>query len=183
MKKYGQFILIAIFIIIIIIFIPAIQGLFEPEAPSSVYQDFGAFIPYTIGYFPEGFSITTAGTDSHREDTLDRFEEWYGSENYFIQLIQDKGKSVELWDQGYAASRSLLVQDQPAEIKIIEDPSSWVSEGFDLSKYDVSQSLMLTFFIDDLRIQVVSNLPENEIIQVAENLIPSICLNPTQESP
>ncbi len=182
MKKYGLLIFLAILLIAIILFIPSIQNLIQPTPSSGSYADFDAFIPYTLGYFPQDFTILNTGTNATHEANLDQFEEWYGSDNDFIKIIQSLGPDVEQWDQTFASTRSLLVLDQPAEIVYVDHPADWVGDQFDLDKYDSNQTRLVTFFIDELKIQVVSNLPEEEFIQVIDNLVPSICLNPTKKS-
>ncbi|MBT4002828.1 MAG: hypothetical protein HOF10_05870 [Chloroflexi bacterium] len=181
MKKYVKIILLAILLIAIILISPKILHLFQPETSSGSYADFEAFIPYTMGYFPEDFTILTTGTYATHEPNLDQFEEWYGSDKYFVKIIQSLGLDVDLWDQFFAATRSLLVLGYPAEIVYVESPADWVGNQFDLNNYDTHQTRLVTFFVDELKVELVSNLPEEEFIQVIENLVPSICLNPTKE--
>lgn len=149
---------------------------------------FEAFIPYTPGYFPEGFKVQQVGAGSTTAPDVEVYEEFYASETHFIKLIQSQGEAAAAWaesgkfrDEGYALSRSLQVQGQPAEIDWEADLEGLVGGDIDLSAYDTADAVMVTFFLEGIKIQVVTNLPEEEAIAVAENLVPSVCLSKPEE--
>ncbi len=172
-----------VLILLVLVLLPTLKGFLKPAPPISPYEEFGAFIPFTMGYFPENFTILTADTLATHEANFDRFEEWYTSDQYFIKIIQVQGLGRPLWDQLNTTSQSLFIQEQYAEIIVVNDKENWVGDEFNLSEFDTKQMRTISFFLKEIRIQIVSNLPEDILTKVAENIVPSICLNPTEVAP
>lgn len=187
-KKLTPILLATVLLIAaLILLIPGVRGRLNawitgdvPQASVSM-TGFEAFIPYTPGYFPEGFDIQLVGAGGTTAPDVDIYEEFYASDTQFIKLIQSQGDAVEAWDEGYAASRSLLVQGQPAVITQDLDLEELIGGDLDLADYDTSGVWRVTFFLEDIRIQVVSNYSEEETITVAEKLVPSVCLSKPEE--
>ena len=153
---------------------------FQPEnaAPSS-YNGFEAFIPYTMGYFPEGFMIASAGNSSIAGDSFDQYQEWYSSEEIFIILQQTKRIGEFMIPSGEA----LTIQEQPAVLVEGPELGSLTSGLLDFEAYDTSESYQIVVVLEEIKIEVITNLPRAEAVLVAENLIPSQCLNKPTETP
>ena len=69
---------------------------------------------------------------------------------------------------------------------LVSDPdvAGLVSADLDVTQFTLDESYLITFFIEDIKLEVITNLPREEAIRVADELIPTQCLNPpTEEAP
>ncbi|MEJ2511127.1 MAG: hypothetical protein P8Y72_05960, partial [Anaerolineales bacterium] len=73
-------------------------------------------------------------------------------------------------------------QNQPASLTSSFDLTQKVEDDLDLSQYNTHEVWMISVVLKDINIQLVTNLPKEEAIRVADGLIPSICTStPTPE--
>ena len=187
MKKIWPFLAAGLLLVIsILLFIPEVnQALYslmgnDMRGGVQVYGSFEAFVPFTPGYFPEDFIITQVGTGGHTAPELDQYTETYASDTHFFKLIQSQGKTapVLIPDEGFT------IQKVPASItKNVGDLNELLQGDPTPAEFDTSQVWMVTVELRGVTIQVVSNLPRQEVIAVAEGLVPSFCTStPTPES-
>jgi hypothetical protein len=151
----------------------------DTQGQTSVSGDFDAFIPFIPGYFPEDFMITTVGTTSDEAPDYDSYSEFYASDTHFFKTIQHKGKDIPM----VISNPNLTVQNNPASITDMVDVNALVGDDLDLRRYDTTKVWLLTVVMKDINVQVVSNLPREEVIRFANELIPQYCIyTPTPES-
>ena len=160
----------------------AIFGLFginTDSQPSIAYNGFEPFIPFVPGYFPDDFEITHVSNGAHTSPEIDTYTETYASDTHFFHLIQSQGKAVLPLD----AQPGLIVQDQPANLTQSTPEELLPADELDLSLYDLAETWVVTVVLKEITIQVVTNLPRQEALNVADGLVPAICTStPTPES-
>lgn len=187
MRKFWPFIAAGLLLVVgVLLMIPqtaqAIYGVFgiDTRGQSNVYGDFDAFVPFTPGYFPEDFTITYVGSGQHTAPDLDQYTETYASDTYFFKLIQSQGEGAPVWvpDDGFT------IQKAPASITDqVGDLDELLQDDPDLAGFDTGQVWLVTVELKEITIQVVSNLPLQEVIAVAEGLVPTFCTStPTPEN-
>lgn len=187
MKKLWPFLAAGLLLLVaILLLIPqtnqAIYSLLgiDTRGGANVYGSFEAFVPFTPGYFPEGFIITHVGSGSHTSPGLDQYTETYASDTHFFKLIQSQGKDAPVLvpDEGFT------IQTVPASISgDVGDLDELLKGDPNPTEFDTRQVWVITVELKEIIIQVVSNLPRQEVIAVAEGLVPSFCTStPTPES-
>ena len=180
------FILALILALAVLLLIPSTQqpilstfGFGIPSQSDISYNGFDAFIPFIPGVFPDNFQITHADTGSHISSTISRYSETYASDTHFFITIQRQGQAVTPLqpDPGFT------IQDQPARLTDHVDLAALASEiKLDLNQFNTQEVWLVNVVLKGIDIQVVTNLPKAEAIQVADGLIPSICTStPTPE--
>lgn len=148
-------------------------------ATTIAYNGFEPFVPFVPGYFPDDFDIAYVGTGGHSAPDADTYTETYASTTHFFQLIQSQGEAVpEL-----IPNQDLEIQGQPARL----DPANMTEIAFvetlDTAGIGLDDGWVLTMVLKDIYIQLVTNLPAEEALRVAEGLVPAICTStPTPES-
>jgi hypothetical protein len=160
----------------------AVYGLFGIDTSSKdsiAYNGFEPFIPFVPGYFPDNFEITHVSTGSHLSPEIDTYTETYASDSHFFLLIQSQGEAVPpLYQQP-----GLTVQDHPANLAHPAPNSILPADDLDLSLYDLTETWVLTVVLREINILVVTNLPREEALNVADGLVPAICTStPTPEN-
>jgi len=187
MKKLWPFLATGLLLVILILlFIPEVNQVIDTlmgndmRGGVQVYGSFEAFVPFTPGYFPEDFIITQVGTGGHTAPELDQYTESYASDTHFFKLIQSQGKDAPVLkpDEGFT------IQKVPASItRDVGNLNDLLQGDPNPAEFDTSQVWVVTVEIKEVIIQVVSNLPRQEVIAVAEGLVPSFCTStPTPES-
>jgi hypothetical protein len=147
-------------------------------AGSASIGGFDAFIPFIPGYFPENFTITTASVGSREEPGWVEYTELYASETHFFKTIQRQGSELPT----EIASPDLSIQASPASLTHPENLQELAGDDLDLTQYDTSEVWLLTVVMRGIQVQVLSNLPQAEVIRFAEELIPQRCTaTPTPE--
>ena len=170
----------------VLLLLPATQqafftslGLADPAEPPLSYNGFNAFIPFIPGYFPDDFQITYADTGSLTTATLSTYTETYASETQFFVTIQSQGQAVPEFqpDPGFT------IQNQSARLTNKFDLAQLaLDNNLELGQFNTQEVWLVNVIFKGITIQVVTNLPEAEAIQVTEGLIPSICTStPTPE--
>jgi hypothetical protein len=154
-------------------------GLDRANRPAPAYNGFDAFIPFIPGYFPEEFEITHAETGSRTSSEINTYSETYASDTHFFKTIQSQGANIP----EPQLDLNIKIQDQPASLtNIINIAQLFEGDTLDLSRYDTKEIWLLTVVLKEVTIQIATNLPKEEVIRVAEGLIPSICTStPTPE--
>lgn len=143
-----------------------------------VYNGFEPFVPYVPGYFPEDFDITHVSNSAHLSTEINTYTETYASETHFFQLIESQGPSVPV----LTPAPDLTIQDQRAGLSEGLDLTLSPENKLDLSQFDTGKSWTVTFVLNEIYIQVATNLPREEAFRVAEGLVPAICTTkPTPE--
>lgn len=135
------------------------------------YNGFDAFIPFIPGYFPENFEITFANNGSQSTPENSTYTETYASETHFFKTIQSQGPTTP----EIIPDAALTIQGQPASLGQTFEFAQLMGEDLDLNQFDTQQVWLVRVVLKGIRIQLVSNLPEEEAIRVTEGLIPSIC--------
>ena len=151
----------------------------EPSADDSpVYNGFEPFIPYVPGYFPEDFDITHVSNGAYLSPKINTYTETYASDEYFFMLIESQGPAVpELYPD-----TDFLIQDHPARLSETLELSLSSDDELDLNRFKTGETWTVAVLVKEIYIQVVTNLPRQEAIRVAEELVPAICTNkPTPE--
>lgn len=152
----------------------------ETRGTVSVQGSFEPFVPFTPGYFPEDFIITHVGSGAYTAPDLDQYTENYASDTHFFKLIQSQGSAAPLLvpDEGFS------IQDTPASLtNDVGDLEELLAGDPNPANFDTSEVWLLTVELKEITIQVVSNLPKEEVIAVAEGLVPTYCTStPTPES-
>jgi hypothetical protein len=141
----------------------------EPQGKSLVGSSFDAFIPFIPGYFPEDFTITSVRVGMHESPGENIYSEHYASETNFFKIIQSQGRHVE----PDIPNPDLTIQGSSASLTSQVDLDALV--GDDLERFDISEVWLLTVVMRGIRVQVVSNLPPEEVIRIARELIPQRC--------
>lgn len=152
----------------------AIFGLFgiDTDREASIaYNGFEPFIPFVPGYFPDIFEITHVSTGAQISSEIDTYTETYASDTHFFHIIQTQGEAVPSLE----AQPGLTVQAQPASLIQPAPEIVLPTDELDLSLYDLSQTWVVTVILKKIHIQVVTNLPRQEALNVADGLIPAIC--------
>lgn len=178
-------ILIALVLIIasILMIIPATRdgilrsiGIIEAKP---AYNGFEPFVPYVPGYFPDDFEIIRVETNQSVSQELSLYSEMYASETSFIKIIQQ---------QGWAVTRIMpdarfVIQNVPASLTRT-DPDEWLQKDEKANlRLDPAEGWLVSLVLEDTYIQVVSNLPHEEVLQVAEGLVPAICTTKPTATP
>jgi hypothetical protein len=184
-KNFLPFMISGLLILLaVLLIIPATsQALFslvgiDTQGQSSVASDFNAFIPFIPGYFPEDFTITSVGLSMDEARDMDTYREFYASEAHFFMIIQSQGRDVDT----DIPNPELTVQGSPASLTGDVAVDALVGDDLDLDLYDTSEVWLLTVVMREIRVQVISNLPQAEVIRFAEELIPQRCTKtPTPE--
>ena len=182
LKKYWPFLLAAFLLLLLLVWqTPQVQNLaLERLNPGRdqvyVYGDFEAFIPYTMGYFPDGFSIKGVGTGAETAPDYDRFQEWYTSETAFIILQETQGEGYTTLPEG----EPVTLKDSPAVVISNPDLEAAVNGTVIFEAFVIEEVYQVVMFENNILIEVFTNLPKEEALKIADLLIPSTCLEPPE---
>lgn len=134
--------------------------------------DFKAFTPYAPHYLPEGFDC--GGIGGTTAPGFDRLELTYSHGEQFVTLLQSKGPVLDELPPGslvqvngetgvfvrvFATSSEALHQKIPS-IPIVKN-------------LDYGLTSLLAWRIGEINLELVSNLPEEEILKIARSLVPA----------
>jgi hypothetical protein len=134
---------------------------------------FTAFTPYHATYVPDGFQHSILGSTTSIEPEIESLELAYSLDEQFILLVQSKGAGVPNLPEGEA----ILVNTHqaifiPSFVSSMQDlleqrPTLPIDTGF---AYEDTH--LLTWFIDEVKIEMFSSLHKSEMLKVAESLEP-----------
>lgn len=143
-----------------------------PGGRSGVGIGFGgarqAFTPYLPTWLPEGLDLGLNGGSTMPGAEYVEFEfhpmPRRKGDDRFIRLVEGKGEAVP----GLPEGREVMVHGQRAV---------FTSELSDRHEIQVDPptpagARLLAWYMDEIKIELVSNLPESEMIAVAESLVP-----------
>jgi len=143
-----------------------------PGGRSGVGIGFGgarqAFTPYMPAWLPEGLDVgvsggTTAPGAEYVEFEFHPMPPRKGDER-FIRLIEGKGEAVP----GLPEGREVTINGQRAVF------TSELSERHEIQVDPPTPAgaRLLAWYVGEIKMELVSNLPEEEMIAVAESLVP-----------
>jgi hypothetical protein len=143
-----------------------------PGGRSGVGIGFGgarqAFTPYLPTWLPEGLDLGLNGGSTMPGAEYVEFEfhpmPRRKGDDRFIRLVEGKGEAVP----GLPEGREVMVHGQRAV---------FTSELSDRHEIQVDPptpagARLLAWYMDEIKIELVSNLPESDMIAVAESLVP-----------
>jgi len=142
-----------------------------PERQSSVGVGWGgdseAFPPYMPTYLPNGLDIALSGGSTAPGAEYWEFEfhptPRRKGDDRFIRLIEGVGENVP----GLPEGREVMVGDQPAVWTSDLEPRHEVTSD----PPTPASAQVLSWYIGEVKIELVSNLPESEMIAVAESFV------------
>ena len=134
---------------------------------------FSAFTPYHATYLPEGFQHSGTGTITGWPD-YEALELTYDHKNgQFFTLLESTGGDARALPSGeelqVGDSRAVFISNfatSSAEL-VAKIPILSI-----VSNFDYSNTNMLTWFMGEVKIEMFSNLPEDEMIRIAASLVP-----------
>ncbi|MBN2044890.1 MAG: hypothetical protein JW757_07730 [Anaerolineales bacterium] len=178
-------ILVALVLIVssILMLIPATRdtilsslGILEAKPP---YNGFEPFVPFVPGYFPDDFEITMAENYQSASEELSLYSELYASDTIFIKIIQQQGWGVP----GFMPDARFIIQEVPASLTRT-DPNEWLREKEKSSLHlELTEGWVVSLELKGIYIQVITNLPQEEALLVAEGLVPAICTTQPTATP
>ena len=134
---------------------------------------FSAFTPYHATYLPEGFQHSGTGTITGWPDYV-ALELTYDHKNgQFFTLLESTGGDARALPSGeelqVGDSRAVFISNfatSSAEL-VAKIPILSI-----VTNFDYSNTNMLTWFMGEVKIEMFSNLPEDEMIRIAASLVP-----------
>lgn len=136
-----------------------------------VYNGFEPFVPFVPGYFPNDFDITKVGNSQSISEDFSVYSELYASDTLFFKIIQQQGRAVP----HFIPDARFTIQGVPVSLTNT-NPEDWLREKeLDGTNLDLTQGWLVSFVLKDIHIQIVTNLPREEALLVAEGLVPAIC--------
>ncbi len=130
---------------------------------------FYAFTPFAPQYLPEGFDSSGSGGTSAPD--FDRLVLTYSADPLFVNLVQSKGAGAEVLPQG----ENRVINGNPGVFVRL-----FVTSGEQLQReipgvplvtsFDYRATSLLAWRSGEVRIELVSNLPEEEILKIARAL-------------
>lgn len=139
----------------------------------SAIGGFTAFTPYHATYLPKGFQHSGLGTATGWPD-YDALELTYDKRGgQFFTILQSKGSQVAGLPSGekvqvgqnqavfvptFATSADELITKKPG-LSIVTD-------------FDYENTNLLAWFMGEIKFEIFSNLPQTEMLKVAESLVP-----------
>jgi len=144
-----------------------------------VYNGFKPFVPFVPGYFPDDFEIIRVESDQSVSEELSMYSELYASDTNFIKIIQQQGWAVP----GMMPDAKFVIQNVPASLTET-NPNEWLREKEKVDLHlDMTEGWVVSLMLKGTYIQIVSNLPPDEILEVAEGLVPAICTTKPTATP
>jgi hypothetical protein len=177
--------IILVFLIVLLTFTPPVWARIEPfitnwfsfaspdDENEAAIGGFTAFTPYHATYLPEDFRQSLLGSTTSFAPEFESIEIGYDSGDQFLILVESSGPGVNGLPEGqtswvhenpaifispFATSRADLVDKKPGISTVIE--------------YSYENTNLLTWFIGEIKIEIFSNLPLDEMLKVAESLEP-----------
>lgn len=133
---------------------------------------FEAFTPYSPQYLPDGFDGTGIGGTTAPD--LEILTLTYEKGKQFISLLQSKGPGLDELPRGSPVKidgeMGVFVQVFATSSKDLQQkiPSIPIVENLDWST-----TSLLAWQVGEIRLELVSNLPKEEILRVARSLVPA----------
>jgi hypothetical protein len=178
-------ILVALVLIVssILMLIPAtrdgILSVFGLAEEKPVYNGFEPFVPFVPGYFPDDFDITKVGNYQTISEELSVYSEIYATDTLFFKIIQTQGRATP----HFIPDARFTIQGAPVSLTEIR-PEDWLREKeLDGTVFDLTQGWLVSLILKDIHIQIVTNLPREEALLVAEGLVPAICTTKPTPTP
>lgn len=144
-----------------------------------VYNGFEPFVPFVPGYFPDDFEITKVETHQSASEELSLYSEMYAGDTFFIKIIQQQGRAAP----GLMPDARFIVQEVPASLASA-NPDEWLREKEKTGLHlELTKGWVVALVLKRTHIQVITNLPQEEALRVAEGLVPAICTTKPTASP
>ncbi len=134
--------------------------------------DFEAFTPYDPQYLPKGFDCSGTGGESAPEYV--RLALTYSRDEQFVTLLQSKGPGAGDLPQG----RSIDVNGEAGVfVQVFATSSEKLQQKIPtipiVTNFDYGTTSLLAWHIGEIKLELVSNLPEEEILKIACSLVPA----------
>lgn len=150
-------------------------GWFHFSSPDGQSQaeigGFSAFIPYHAGYLPEGFQLSGMGGSS--APGVETITLGYNRDEMFVDLAQSMGSDLRALPQGETVtvngSAAVFVEGYASSAGELQMKMPYISV---VVEYDYSRTNLLAWDAGDLRLELVSNLPQGEMVRIAGSLAP-----------
>lgn len=132
---------------------------------------FSAFTPYHATYLPEGFRLSGMGGSSAPD--IETITLSYNSQQSFIELAQSAGSELPPLPQGKSlplnGSPAVFVAGFASSAAELQAKRPWIAV---VVEYDYSHTNLLAWELGELRVEMFSNLPEEEMVRIAGSLAP-----------
>ena len=145
------------------------------------------FTPLYPTYLPSGVRHFLEGNVKDKPEAL---RQVYGSEDWFVEIIQTKaladralptGREVTVNDQqgvlvrGLSGAFELIPEIKVEEVKVIGTPPATPIGIRRLSGISIpyDDGKRLIWYVGDVRLEMLSNLPEEEMLKIAESMVPA----------
>ncbi len=130
---------------------------------------FTAFTPYHATYLPEGFQHSLLGSTTTPD--WESFELGYDNKEQFIILVQSKGAdvtSLPIGEDIYVISHpAIFIPSFATSLEELQLKRPTIST---VTNFDYTNTHLLTWFVEEIKIELFSNLPKEEMLKVAESL-------------
>lgn len=133
---------------------------------------FEAFTPFTPSYLPEGFQGSGAGGESGPD--FETLTLTYSRGEQFVSLLQSKGAGAE----GLPSGEKIFINGKTGVfVPVFATSSAELQQKITsipiVTNFDYGTSSLLGWHTDEIRIMLVSNLPKEELVQIARWLVPA----------
>lgn len=127
------------------------------------------FNPYTISYLPEGFRVKGNYTGFEESPGVSTLENMFSDDERFIMLIQSSGERLS----GLPEGEDISIDEQEAILIRDLDLEEYIGNLVDeIEDYAGEETISLNWFAGDVKIELISNFPLDEVIKIAESLTP-----------
>lgn len=150
-------------------------GWFNFSSPDGQSQaeigGFSAFTPYHATYLPEGFQLSgMGGSSAPDKETITL---GYNNQEKFVDLAQSAGTPLQALPQGehlvLNGSTAVFVEDFARSAQELQEKIPAISI---VIEYDYTHTNLLVWDMGKIRLQMLSNLPKDEMVRIAESLAP-----------
>ena len=142
---------------------------FKVQELEAGIRGFEAFIPYYPTYLPKGFS--SLGMGGNTGPDWDQLELTFSRRDRFVTLLQSVGLkenglfngepvNINGWDVIYIPDFANSIEELHQVF-----PNVSITTDFDYSNLD-----LLTWYIDDIQVDLITNLPFGESLKIAKSL-------------
>ena len=131
---------------------------------------FEAFTPYVPQYLPTGFD--SSGLGSTTAPGLDQLALTYSDGDQFVTLLQSKGTGTERLPQ----EKSITINGQTGVfVRVFATSGEQLQQQIPsipvVTNFDYSTTSLLAWHLGEVKIELISNLPETEIMKIAGSLV------------
>jgi hypothetical protein len=127
------------------------------------------FTPFTINYLPKGFRVKGNYTGFEESPEVSTLENMFSDDERFIMLIQSSGEGLSGLPEGQEISFGI----QEAKLVRSLDLEAYIGNLVDdVEDYSGVETISLNWFAGEVKIELVSNFPLDEVLKIAESLTP-----------